>query len=59
MALLAVFGSPYPSRPGRRDRVSTADRDSLPSGNQKRFWRDPVTRIGAVFRAVKLGCGKF
>jgi hypothetical protein len=31
----------------------------LPSGNQKRFWRDPVTPIGAVFRAVKLGCGKF
>ena len=26
--------------------------DQLPTGNQKRFWRDPVKRIGAPF----LGC---
>jgi hypothetical protein len=32
--------------------------DHLSSGNQKRFWRDPVKRIGAAFRAVKLGVPK-
>jgi len=29
MALLAAFRWPYPSRPGRRGRVPTADRDSF------------------------------
>jgi hypothetical protein len=27
--------------------------------DQKRFQRDPVKRIGAAFRAVKLGAGNF
>ena len=26
--------------------------DHLPSGNQKRFWRDPVKRIGAMTRTT-------
>jgi hypothetical protein len=26
--------------------------DYLPSGHQKRFWRDPVKRIGAMTRAT-------
>ena len=31
----------------------------LPFRDQKRFWRDPVKRTAAAFRAVKLGGAEF
>jgi hypothetical protein len=33
-----------------QDSSMTSWPDHLPSGNQKRFWRDLVKRIGAVVR---------